>query len=151
VAGFDEMGKGLTREAADLKSRSTKLLRRCALGVLRNLVMATPVGNKTIWLEPDKAPVGYHGGRARANWYVGIDAPNNTVSTWMDTSGNSALSREQPKIDTATHKNSIYICNNLPYIIPLNQGHSKQAPVGFIETAVQSGMGQGLVRGLTEK
>jgi hypothetical protein len=33
----------------------------------------------------------------------------------------------------------IYITNNSPYIEVLNQGHSKQAPAGFIEAGIQSG------------
>lgn len=146
------MGKGLTQEAKDLQRRGTVLLRRCALGVLRNLVMATPVGNTNVWLEPDKAPAGYHGGRARANWFVSIDSTNSTVNeAWIDSNGAGAISREKGKLDGVTQKSTIYICNSLPYIIPLNEGHSKQAPSGFIDTAVQSGMGQGIVQGLREK
>lgn len=34
---------------------------------------------------------------------------------------------------------AIYITNNSPYIEVLNQGHSKQAPAGFIEAGIQSG------------
>ena len=32
----------------------------------------------------------------------------------------------------------IYISNNVPYIQKLNDGHSKQAPAGFIQLAVDS-------------
>jgi hypothetical protein len=35
---------------------------------------------------------------------------------------------------------SIFIANNLPYIVPLNNGHSQQAPMGFIQTAILNGI-----------
>jgi hypothetical protein len=34
----------------------------------------------------------------------------------------------------------VYISNNLPYIDRLNKGHSKQAPAGFIESAINAGL-----------
>jgi hypothetical protein len=35
---------------------------------------------------------------------------------------------------------SIHISNNLPYIGPLNDGHSKQAPAAFVQMAVMDGL-----------
>lgn len=32
---------------------------------------------------------------------------------------------------------SVFISNNVPYIVYLNQGSSSQAPPGFVETAVE--------------
>lgn len=151
MASMGDLGRDLKREAEDLKKRARNLLRRCAAGVLRNVVMGTPVGNKDIWLEPKKAPVGYVGGRARANWFVSLGTPSRAMADRIDASGGVSIGLGEAVIKTARHNSVIYIVNNLPYIIPLNNGHSHQAPSGFIETAVQSGMGQGLVGGLEDK
>ena len=35
-------------------------------------------------------------------------------------------------------KDPIYITNNVPYIVALNNGHSQQSPTGFVEAAVES-------------
>ena len=47
--------------------------------------------------------------------------------------------------DIDKHK-SIHITNNLPYIGSLNDGHSKQAPAGFVQMATLAGLAA--VRGL---
>jgi hypothetical protein len=41
----------------------------------------------------------------------------------------------------------IHLNNNLPYIIPLNQGWSTQAPAGFIDMAILDGLAA--IRGLS--
>jgi hypothetical protein len=112
--------------------------RKLALDIHRLVVLATPVGNKEIWLEPGKARVGYVGGRARANWFVGIgSAPTDTTED-VDASGSVALAAGASTIDGAQSGVAIYLVNNLPYIVPLNNGHSHQAPVGFIDAAIQN-------------
>lgn len=35
-----------------------------------------------------------------------------------------------------TGKSVIYVSNSLPYIVPLEFGHSKQAPAGMVRTAI---------------
>lgn len=112
--------------------------RRVAVDILRLVVLGTPVGNKTIWNEPGKARVGYAGGRARANWFVSINSPSHTTTDNVDPGGGGAISAGSSTISTAGPGNSIHLTNNLPYIIPLNEGHSHQAPVGYIELAIQA-------------
>ena len=101
--------------------------RRAGLEILSRVVLSTPVDT----------------GRARGNWQTDIDdIPQGEVDL-LDPSGSAAISA-----GTATIKNSrdfpvIRIANNLPYIGALNYGkppgkqHSKQAPLQFVELAVQ--------------
>ena len=140
----------MRQEALEVTRRSRNLLRKCALSVLRNVVMGTPVGNKDIWLEPSKAPIGYVGGRARANWFVSIGGPSSSVIDRVDSSGGVSIGRGEAVIKSATHKSRINITNNLPYIGALNNGHSKQAPAGFVEQGVSSGMADGMTAGLKD-
>ncbi len=69
-------------------------------------------------------------GRAASNWLGSVAAPR---TVYVEQFGGS------PQINFAGYKNgvSVYIANNLPYIKPLNNGHSKQAPAGFVEAAIQ--------------
>ena len=39
-----------------------------------------------------------------------------------------------------TANREIHITNNAPHIQPLNDGHSKQAPAGFVQIAVMEGL-----------
>jgi hypothetical protein len=77
-------------------------------------------------------------GWARANWVpsVGtfptepVGSPDN-ISDSEVRSGISEISRWK------ITQGPIFITNNVPYIAPLNNGHSKQAPKGFVEQVVQ--------------
>lgn len=128
----------MSRLADRVERRGPEMQRRAAVDILRLVVLGTPVGNKTIWNEPGKARVGYAGGRARANWFVSINSPTRTTTEAVDPHGGAAIAEGNSTISTAGPGNSIHLTNNLPYIIPLNQGHSHQAPIGFIERAIQA-------------
>lgn len=54
----------------------------------------------------------------------------------------AAIDRGLAVIDryNVERNSSIHITNNLPYIGALNDGHSKQAPAGFVRTAVMEGL-----------
>lgn len=136
MATLKQFASNMRQMAARIERRAGEIQRLLALDVLRGVVLGTPVGNNQIWLEPDKAPVGYVGGRARANWFVGIGYAPGEVSEEIDASGGVAISGGTAIIADATPSSTIHIVNNLPYIIPLNNGHSRQAPEGFVERAV---------------
>lgn len=84
-----------------------------ALQVDRELVNETPVDT----------------GRARANWLPSINSPR--TETVGESNAESPLNLNYKLGDT------IYIANNLPYIRRLNDGHSQQAPAGFVDKIIQ--------------
>ena len=49
-------------------------------------------------------------------------------------------SQQQGIAEVATQytldQGSVFVSNNVPYILKLNDGHSQQAPAGFIQTAI---------------
>ena len=122
-----------------VERRAPMLQRKVALNILSLVVQGTPVGNKNIWLEPNKAPVGYVGGRARANWFVSVGGASGDMTDDVDAGGQATIDRGKATIEGAQGGAPIYLTNNQPYIIPLNEGHSHQAPAGFIDTAVLAG------------
>jgi hypothetical protein len=67
-------------------------------------------------------------GRARANWFIAEGAPRleTTESTAPPSYTGAGLEG----------RSVIYITNSLPYIVPLEYGHSKRAPYGMVRKAI---------------
>ena len=82
-----------------------------------------------------KSPVKY--GRFRGNWQVAIGSvPSGTLEI-DDLTGIATVSKADLKLMGAKAGDTIYLANNLPYAIPLEEGHSQQAPQGMVALTVQ--------------
>lgn len=94
-----------------------KIHTKAAIELDRLLVQKTPVDT----------------GRAKNNWTFSINEPDVSFNMARTKSRkNTAISkRKDIKPYTVT-----YTSNHLPYIERLNDGHSQQAPRGFIQSAV---------------
>lgn len=136
MASLAQFASNMRRYADNIGRNRTKVKRTTALAVLSGVVLGTPVGNPTLWAD-GHAPAGYVGGRARANWFVGLGGPNKTVTTAKDSAGSATVSQGSSVIDRVGPDQPVHLTNNLPYIVPLNEGHSHQAPAGFVQQAVQ--------------
>jgi hypothetical protein len=76
-------------------------------------------------------------GRARANWFATVGEPSKEVHLYADAkSGDSAIPQPQSPPLEIDGTRDTYIINNLPYIKPLDEGHSKQAPNGMVKLAM---------------
>lgn len=111
-----------------------QVVQKTALEIDRALVLETPVGNPDLWQNPDAAPDGYSGGRARSNWLATINIPSNETREATD---RAASDEVRSQLSFHGIGDTIYITNNLPYIKRLNEGHSSQAPSGFIDNIVR--------------
>lgn len=121
------MPRGLTPRAfaLDLKKfgevtrkQATLIFRKIALDLDTRVVLDTPVDE----------------GRARGNWFPSINVPSTQVElSSTDKSGSGALSRLDSVIASAKLGDTIWQTNNLPYILPLENGSSKQAPDGMVD------------------
>lgn len=113
-------------------------VRRAAIAADQVAVLATPVDT----------------GRARANWRVGIgSARTGFDEDASDASGGATIAEGQAVIaGWKSGAGPIFISNSVPYIIPLDEGSSAQAPNGMTAAAVQAArvqLGKGSVfRGL---
>ena len=110
--------------AENLVQETNRIVKQVALVVDQTVVLATPVDT----------------GRARANWLVSVDGPNNSEVDAVDPTGSSALAQGRSVISGRTPGQSVYVTNNVDYIGFLNAGSSAQAPAGFVEEAVQAGV-----------
>lgn len=126
-----QFGISMRGRAAKIPDRADQIVRQVALAADRTLVLNTPVDS----------------GRARANWQASLGSPaTGTIDTAPGKRKSVAVATAQAEAVIADYKggngegSAIFLTNNLPYIVPLNNGHSKQQAAGFVERAVDSVM-----------
>ncbi|WP_421526309.1 hypothetical protein [Pseudomonas yamanorum] len=82
------------------------------------------------------APAGYVGGRFRGNWMFSIGTPNNATTEEVDPTGTKSTARVTAGAIEFNAGDTCYITNSLGYAIPLEFGHSTQAPGGMVRVTV---------------
>ena len=108
-----------------------KLIKKIVLDVASNL-RAAPVQGGT--------PVDT--GWARANWVpqIGSPAEGTAGSREQAEAGILPSDAEAGQLSVALgyklKKGPVFITNNVPYIVKLNEGSSQQAPAGFVQGAI---------------
>lgn len=91
--------------------------------ILQKVVVASPVDT----------------GQFRNNWVVGVNHLNTSTTTETDKSGQGSISKGIATIASGGGIGKIaYLSNSLKYGVKLNDGHSQQAPINFVELSVQS-------------
>ncbi|WP_404943636.1 HK97 gp10 family phage protein [Pseudomonas sp. NY8938] len=97
-------------------------VRTISLEVLQQIVLASPVDT----------------GRFRGNNIVSIGAPVYTNLDTVDPSGGETISRGLSVMTGLEPYTQVFIQNNLVYAVPLEDGHSKQAPAGIYGVSFNS-------------
>ena len=119
-----------------------KVVKSIVLDVVANLVRAPGEGGTPV-----------DTGWARANWVPNIDSPNRDGggnrargSRISQTPGRRAEQQEGIASVATRYKlgQTVYISNNVPYIVRLDQGSSTQAPSGFVQRAIIKAINQDL-------
>lgn len=126
--------KRIREIAVGVETNANSVVRKTVITVASAVALRTPVDT----------------GRARANWRTNIGGPLVTPveSFPRGKDGSTGASAAGQAISDATTKmgqykesgTPVFISNNLPYIGRLNEGSSKQAPAGFIESAIAAGL-----------
>ena len=134
MADFQEFTRRMRLRAARVPENAAKVQRKAALATDQALVLATPVDT----------------GRARSNWRVTLSfpsrdvvdafAPGKDLGAGERLNAQQAINHARSVLSEHGAGKDIYIANNLPYIVRLNEGHSAQAPAGFVDEAVQTGL-----------
>lgn len=103
------------------------VMKRIVLDVVANLVRAPARGGTPV-----------DTGWARANWVPRIGQPvtatdgsRESVSQGAQQSGLAAVATGYKLV-----RGPVWISNNVPYILQLNDGSSQQAPAGFVQAAI---------------
>ena len=123
-------GDDVNRFAQDANRSVERTIRGAELRLFTAVIMDTPVGNPDLWQSP--APEGYVGGRLRGNWQTSTAAPATGTSEEPDPSGAETLSAVQAFISALQGGQVTFLSNNLPYAVPVEYGHSTQAPEGMV-------------------
>ena len=108
---------------------------KIVMETIAGLIRATPVGNKGLWQrnrgkpESEWRPRNYVGGTARQSWRIDLNRQYR---------GKPRVAEVDPLLVLANTKltDRIYISNPQPYMEELNNGHSLQAPAGFVEEVI---------------
>lgn len=72
-------------------------------------------------------------GRARGNWQTDLGQAKGSVIERDDESGSAATNEAAQEIGKSELDDPIFMSNNLPYIEPLENGSSSQAPEGMVK------------------
>lgn len=71
-------------------------------------------------------------GRFRGNWQFTIDAPSSASLDSYDPEGHETIAQLVAEAQHLSYGQTAYLVNNLIYAIPLEYGHSGQAPAGMV-------------------
>lgn len=132
MASLLDLANRMQKLGDDITTEANAHKIKVAETILGDLVHVTPVDTS----------------QALSNWRVGLAAkvigkippyyPGEQGST-KNASARAAFDAGRAIIRSAKPGQAIFISNNLPYIRRLNDGHSKQAPAGFVERAMLLG------------
>tara|TARA_R110000737_G_scaffold47134_4_gene67060 strand:+ start:19009 stop:19416 length:408 start_codon:yes stop_codon:yes gene_type:complete len=106
-----------------------QIVKSVVLDVVANLVKAPKEGGtpvKTGW--------------ARANWIARIGSPGTEPVGDPESVGSAKGAQNAALGSVLSYKlvsGPVFISNNVPYILRLNEGSSQQAPAGFVQRAIQ--------------
>lgn len=98
-----------------IQEQVTQRVRIIAMAMLSEIVLRSPVDT----------------GRFRGNNVVSVGAPVYTNTANVDPTGSETINRGLSAMSGLEPFTQVFIQNNLPYAVPLEDGHSKQAPAGI--------------------
>lgn len=112
----------MKKRAKEVVVNSNDNVIKLATVITQVVVVATPVDT----------------GHARANWVATISTEDTEEKTATDKGGQATITEAIGVIKTRKSEQVIHLSNNVKYIGKLNDGHSAQAPAGFVERAVST-------------
>lgn len=133
-ASGERFGRLVNELIEHAKLDAVKVVKKLAFDAYAGVIRRTPVDT----------------GRARASWQLALDAPNLSVAAEVVGGGVGFAAKREEKVSKVgvlpnasassgnaallgfTWGRTIYISNNLPYIVPLENGSSTQAPYGMV-------------------
>lgn len=133
---LERFSRNMRKRARNVPREVNKVKRRTALAVDQTVVVATPVDT----------------GTARSNWIVSLGEASDEVREAYSPipkgqgdvseteNAQAAIAQGRAAVAQVKTGQDIHITNNVEHIVPLNQGHSAQAPAMFVEQAVDAGV-----------
>lgn len=110
----------LRQFSADTQEKMDAIFQDIMVEIGESLIMLSPVDT----------------GRFRGNWQLSIDAPSMQSLINYDKQGFATLEKLVNEANALEMGQKAYIVNNLVYAIPLEYGHSQQAPSGMVRVTL---------------
>ena len=127
--------KDLKNIIIENKNLTERQLRAGMFDAANTIIVGSPVGNKSLWKNPNGGPNPYVGGSYRSNHRISI---NKITSFEKDiTSEGGVLMELQADIAKFKIGETLFMNNPLPYAVPIEYGHSSQAKDGVYRPAVR--------------
>lgn len=118
-----KFGVDLERFGSGMEAKGDLILRKIVLDLMSAVVMDTPVDT----------------GRARGNWYPSINVPSDAKDdSTVDPSGGGVVANIMGTASRANMGDAVWLSNNLPYILRLENGSSKQSPQGMVDKNIEA-------------
>lgn len=111
----DEFRRKFAAFVERAKGNQEQVVRKVALDLLSSLVLKSPVDT----------------GRFRGNWQVQYNLTPRTLDL-LDRSGAATMATARLDLSHMQVGETAYLVNHLPYAVPLEYGHSRQAPAGMV-------------------
>ncbi|MGO4326737.1 HK97 gp10 family phage protein [Cupriavidus sp. 2TAF22] len=115
MAQNDEFRRKFAAFVERAKGNQQQVVRKVGLDLLSSLVLKSPVDT----------------GRFRGNWQVQYALAPKTLDL-VDRAGTSTISAAALDLSHLQVGETVYLINHLPYAVPLEYGHSQQAPAGMV-------------------
>lgn len=112
------------RLTAALTGEVSRGVRLVATEVQAELIEATPIDT----------------GFARASWHQSVGAPSQAEPDDVATAGAVQAAGAALVAAYRVELGDVHVQNNAEYIESLDQGHSQQAPTGFVRAAIERGV-----------
>ncbi|AUR86101.1 neck protein [Vibrio phage 1.082.O._10N.261.49.E4] len=126
----------LKKEADNVIKAQREIHSVIAIELFSGVITSSPVGNPSLWKNPNSAPDGYTGGSFRSNWYLTETVESVKYSSGRNADESSLISGITKRI-TGKYSSKWILTNNAPYGERLESGNwSKQSPNGIIDPNV---------------
>lgn len=91
----------------------------------------TPLGDPTLWKAPP--PANYRPGNLQSSWFYSQNRPSSAATE----ATNSREIHNLDQVRTGPLGKVHYFSNNAPHALPIERGHSSQAPNGILWAAME--------------
>ena len=118
-----------------LNRLTERLVVKITLDVTANLIEATPVD--TGWAQANWVPSVGKRSRRRARSF-----PGRTPSAFVQAAVAKQSVGQAQAAGYKLERGRVFVSNNVPYILRLNDGSSQKAPAGFVQRAVRKAVTQ---------
>lgn len=111
-----------------IENARAESVRKIAMDIDRRLVNRTPRDT----------------GRAARNWIVSISEPDTTQLPEPESrnAADAVIQESEQKLKNLKKGQKVFVQNNLQYIQALNNGHSPQAPPGYVDAEINAVISQ---------